>query len=247
MNVKKTIRRGLFSFRKVSNESFRFLIPVFFFLILIGCGSQNMQNKESITYLALGDSYTIGEQVTEEQTWPIRLTTELNSRGHTLEKPKIIAVTGWTTQDLLSAMAKKLDNNEKFDLVSVLIGVNNQYQKKDISIYKEDLLKILQKAIEHCSQREKGVFVLSIPDYSVTPFGKEKTEDWDISGEIRNYNKVCKEISQNLGLAFYDITPISLKAENNPNMLTADKLHPSGEMYRLWTEKILSEVEAKLP
>lgn len=228
--------------------NFKTIFPAIFFLAIIGCGPKPMQNKHTTTYLALGDSYTIGEQVPEEKNWPNQLVDELNRHGHKIVKPKIIAVTGWTTQDLLSAMGKNLEPGEKFDLVSVLIGVNNQYQKKSIADYEKDFRMILQKAISHCSQGKEGVFVLSIPDYGVTPFGKAKDSDWDISGEIEKYNAVCKKVSEEFGLPFYDITPISLKAENNPeSMLAEDKLHPSGKMYTLWMEKIVGEVEAKLP
>lgn len=227
--------------------NFKATIPIVFACTILGCGPKPMQNKNTITYLALGDSYSIGEKVPAQKAWPNQLIAELNQNGRKVSVPKIIAITGWTTGDLLAAMEKELGPDEKYDLVSVLIGVNNQYQKKSIADYEKDLRIIFQKAINHCSQGKNGVFVLSIPDYAVTPFGKEKDKTWDISGEIEQYNSVCKKVAEEFGFPFYDITPISLKAETDPDLLAEDGLHPSGKMYKLWVEEIVDEVERKLP
>ncbi|HET8809976.1 MAG TPA: SGNH/GDSL hydrolase family protein, partial [Flavobacteriaceae bacterium] len=197
-----------------------------------------------ITYLALGDSYTIGEKVSENDRWPNQLAMELNKKGHRTAKPTIIAKTGWTTDDLLVAVESKLEPSEKYDLVSVLIGVNNQYQGKSISDYEKDLRILFQQAIDHAAQGKNGVFVLSIPDYGITPFGKAK--GGNISKEIAKFNTVCEKVCQDFGIDFYNITPISKYAEMDSSLLAEDMLHPSGLMYTLWVSEILEKVEKKL-
>lgn len=201
-------------------------------------------NEQPITYLALGDSYTIGEKVSENERWPYQLAMELNKKGQRTAKPTIIAKTGWTTGDLLAAMKNKLKPKEKYDLVSVLIGANNQYQGKSISDYEKDLRILFQQAIDHAVQGKKGVFALSIPDYGVTPFGKAK--GGNISKEIARFNAVCKKVCQDFGIDFYNIVPISKYAEVDSSLLAKDMLHPSGLMYTLWVSEILKDVQKKL-
>ncbi|WP_121667215.1 SGNH/GDSL hydrolase family protein [Mesonia aquimarina] len=202
-------------------------------------GEQNSAQEKN--YLALGDSYTIGESVPENRRWPVQLTSALNEAGFAISSPKIIAKTGWRTDDLLAAMNEELDS-EKYDLVSVLIGVNNQYQGKPIEIYRKEFRQILDDAIGFSKTGENGVFVVSIPDYGVTPFGQESGKK-NISQEIIQYNSIAKNICQEKGIPFYNITPISLEAESNQDLVAQDGLHPSGEMYKRWVEIILPEVK----
>ncbi|MDR6301188.1 SGNH/GDSL hydrolase family protein [Mesonia maritima] len=220
------------------------LLLAFAIIFFSSCGSisEISENKKSLSYLALGDSYTIGERVAEEKRWPIQLAEALREDGFSIQSPKIIAKTGWRTDELLSAMNKEL-SNEKYDLVSVLIGVNNQYQGKSIETYQEELERILEEAITHSKFGKEGVFVLSIPDYGVTPFGL-KSDKQNISKEVAEFNKVCKATCRDFGIPFYNITDISLEAETDSTLVADDGLHPSGEMYKRWVTKILPQVKA---
>ena len=202
------------------------------------------KNGQEKSYLALGDSYTIGESVPENKRWPIQLTSALNEAGFAFSSPKIIAKTGWRTDDLLAAMNKELDS-EKYDLVSVLIGVNNQYQGKPTEIYRKEFRQILNDALGFSKTGKNGVFVVSIPDYGVTPFGKESGKK-NISQQIIQYNAIAKKICQEKKIPFYNITPISLKAETNQALVAKDGLHPSGEMYQRWVEEIFPKVKKRI-
>ncbi len=223
-----------------------------FLLILIGfvsgCSSTSEivnANDADFSYLALGDSYTIGESVPVEQRWPVQLAERLRTRGYKMAAPKIIAKTGWTTGNLLDAMETNLNVQKDFDLVSILIGVNNQYQNKSISEYETDLNELFRKAINHSRTREKGVFALSIPDYGATPFGEENSET--IGREIDEFNDVFRKVAEAHNVAFYNITPISRGAKNNPELTAGDRLHPSGLMYSYWVDLIIDDVAKQLP
>lgn len=221
------------------------LTLAFFVMSCIDSEEEKKAIKETneLTYLALGDSYTIGESVHSSLRWPVQLSDSLRERGIPLNHPRIIARTGWTTGDLLAAMDKRL-KNEKFDLVSVLIGVNNQYQGKSIEEYEEELREVFRRAIHRSKSGVDGVFAVSIPDYGVTPFGAERSEE--ITREIGEFNAVFKRVSEELGIDFYNITPISKRAKNDNTLTASDELHPSGKMYSLWVEKIADEVFQKL-
>lgn len=203
--------------------------------------SYAQQETAAISYLALGDSYTIGESVIESERWPVQLMLQLQEDGMHIRHPKIIAKTGWRTDELLQAMQEQLDD-KKYDLVSVLIGVNNQYQGGELSVYKKELKKILKQAITQGKQGRRSVFVLSIPDYGVTPFGKESDKK-NISKEVEAYNKVARGIAKEMDIPFYDITSISKKAAQDLSLLAKDELHPSGKMYALWVEKIYTKIQ----
>lgn len=226
----------------------RFLLLLTCFVTFLSCKENGADNitvveEDALRYLALGDSYTIGESVEPEMRWPVQLATKLRSDGFKISEPRIIATTGWTTADLLNAMDAQLIN-EKFDLVSVSIGVNNQYQGKPLDAYREDLNAVFKRAISHSENGAAGVFAVSIPDYGVTPFGAERAEE--IGREIDEFNKVFQEVAEEYDIDFYDITPISRQAIDQPELIAEDDLHPSGEMYRLWVEQIYNKVKAKL-
>lgn len=218
-------------------------------LAAIGLGCVESEEKRPIketpelTYLALGDSYTIGESVHASLRWPVQLSDSLRELGVPLNHPRIIARTGWTTGDLLEAMDKRLED-EKFDLVSVLIGVNNQYQGKSIEEYEKELREVFDGAIAHSEHGVRGVFAVSIPDYGVTPFGAENREE--ITREIDQFNAVFKNVADEYEVDFYNITPISRRAAEEKDLTATDELHPSGKMYSLWVEEIADQVAEKL-
>lgn len=196
--------------------------------------------KNSLSWLALGDSYTIGEGVPSHDNFPF-LTKEILSKKEIKIRLKIIAKTGWTTTDLLYAI-KKEKIHQTFDIVSLLIGVNNQYQQRSKSIYQEEFSALLDQAIDFANNEPQHVFVLSIPDYGQTPFAKEKQPE-KISQEILAYNKINHEISQSKNVEYIDVYPESLLVKNDPRMLTGDLLHPSKEQYRLWSKKVADRIE----
>lgn len=224
---------------------------LFISLIFLSCNStQDVTNNQEpddprYSYLALGDSYTIGESVVETQRWPVQLAEQLRARGYKMAAPKIIAKTGWTTEDLIRGMENELNIQRDFDLVSILIGVNNQYQGKSINEYEEELRQIFRKAVNHSKTLKKGVFAVSIPDYGYTPFGASNQEE--ISAEIDDFNEVFRRVAEEFNVDFYNITPISREAANNPELIASDGLHPSGLMYQYWVDQFVIQVAEKLP
>lgn len=218
-----------------------------FLLILTACNTpRNTTISEDMdySYLALGDSYTIGEGVPLTEAWPVQLTERLKQRGHKVAPPKIIARTGWTTRNLITNIESEIDVQRRFDLVSILIGVNNQYQGKPISEFEVELEEIFRKAINHSKTREQGVFALSIPDYGVTPFGARNADT--IAVQIDRYNEIVRRVAEQYNVDFYNITPISREALVNKSLIARDSLHPSGEMYSAWVDEIVDEVAGKL-
>ena len=192
-------------------------------------------------YLALGDSYSIGEGVPEAGRWPMQLAAALRARGIALQDPRIIATTGWTTDELSAAMdaAEPLGT---WDLVSLLIGVNNQYRGRTVDDYREQFSGLLERAIALAGHQPSRVFVLSIPDWSVTPFaqGRDRAR---IAQEIDAFNATARHICKALGVAFIDITPTSRDQGGDADMLVADGLHPSAAMYARWVDVAQGEVE----
>lgn len=189
-------------------------------------------------YLALGDSYTIGHGVPEEERFPMQLAAGLRADGTIVEEPRIIAVTGWTTGNLKSGMAAA-NPDRNYDLVSLLIGVNNQYQGRPLGEYEQDFNDLLDSAIVHAGGDPEKVIVLSIPDYAYTPFGQNRPNPAAISAGIDAFNEVNKTLTEARGIKYFDITPISRLGLEQPELVAGDKLHPSGEQYRRWVEVIM--------
>lgn len=186
-----------------------------------------------LTYLALGDSYTIGQSVEPYQNFPNQLVNQLKEDNFSVNG-KIIAQTGWTTTNLIEAI-KAETLAPKYDFVTLLIGVNNQYQRGDIDTYRKEFIELLQTSIKYAGGDVKRVFVLSIPDYSVTPFaGNDPKTVLRISTEIDAYNQINKEEAAKVGANYLDITPISRKAKDDRSLLAVDGLHPSATMYQAW-------------
>lgn len=197
-----------------------------------------------LNYLALGDSYTIGESVPAGQSFPYQLVNELNKQKHILNNPEIIATTGWTTGELIDAILQSDISDKKYDFVTLLIGVNDQYQGLSKENYKIKFQQVLNMAIKLEGGNKKHVFVLSIPDYGVTPFGKEN--EATISSQIDEFNVISKQISNTAGVNYLDITPISKLAKIDPGMVADDGLHPSAKMYREWVKLLAPVVIAEL-
>jgi lysophospholipase L1-like esterase len=201
--------------------------------------SQSNDTIKPLSYLALGDSYTIGESIKEENQWPRQLKAALATNHVFLEEPRVMAKTGWRTDDMLTA-AKNDIGDDTFDIVSLLIGVNNEYQGKSFESFEHEFELCLKYAISKSSYGKKGVFVLSIPDYGYTPFGKKKQQS--ISKRINAYNKTCKRISEKYDVLYINITDISRKVKEDKSLVADDGLHPSAEQYRLWVERAISQV-----
>ena len=208
--------------------------------------SAAVSSADTITYLALGDSYTIGQSVPAIQSFPFQLTSQLRSNKYAVTDPVIIAQTGWTTTDLKRAIVDAA-LTKKFSFVTLLIGVNNQYQNSDINSYKTNFDDLLNTAIHYANGNKKRVFVLSIPDYSVTPFALNSGRDTaNISGQINQYNAINRGESNSLGVNYLNITDISRMAKTDGSLIADDGLHPSGLMYLLWVKELLPVVLTQL-
>lgn len=196
-------------------------------------------------YLALGDSYTIGEAVSEAGRFPVQLADQLRSRGFAhLADPEIVATTGWTT-DGLSVGIDAAQPTGTFDLVTLLIGVNNQYRGRPLDEYRQQFRQLLQRALGFAAGERERVIVISIPDWGVTPFAAGRDRD-AIGREIDAFSGVNKDEARREGVRYVDITPISRRAAEEPDLVAEDGLHPSAEMYRLWVELLLPEAVAAL-
>ncbi len=213
-----------------------------FFLaaLLLLASSTSMPSDEivhSVRYLALGDSYTIGEAVPAAERFPVQLARQLN-----LGEPQIIARTGWTT-DELNAAVDEANPKGPFELVTLLIGVNNQYRGRDAEQYRGEFAALLQRAIGFAGGNARRVVVVSIPDWGVTPFaeGRDRAQ---IAREIDRYNAVNREETLRAGARYVDITPISRGGD--PALVAEDKLHPSGRQYSEWVRLIAPEAKAAL-
>lgn len=198
-------------------------------------------SQNTIRYLALGDSYTIGEQVPQNQSWPFQLTDYLNKNGFKVAPPEVIAVTGWRTDELQDSVATKHYKANSFDLVSLLIGVNNQYQNKPIKHFKTEFEDLLKTAIELSKHDEQGVFVVGIPDYSLSGFAQKKKLK-KVTSQLKRYNQVIKRITKNYQVDFYPLQQLSKPLHKNKAMLAGDMLHPSGEQYKRWVDSFKEQV-----
>jgi len=201
-------------------------------------GEAPTAETESLFYLALGDSYTIGESVAANERYPVQLGNMLVPDSANKEV-RIIAQTGWTTGDLAKALDTTTDLRTSYDLVSLLIGVNNQYQGRSLENYRVEFRDLLERAIEFAGNASGKVFVVSIPDYAYTPFGGGSPV---ISEEIDEFNVANKSITAEYGIQYFDITPISRQGLSDPALVAADGLHPSAEQYRLWVELMSDDV-----
>lgn len=220
-------------------------------LLLFSCDPKEMNpaNMEEIErtlhYLALGDSYTIGESVAEAERWPNILARSLDETSQfKVSPPTIIAQTGWTTAELEAGIAQRQNLRDQYELVSLLIGVNNQYRGQSVGRYEEEFIRLLAYARQKSVRDSAGVFVVSIPDYAYTPFGRGNPA---ISEGVDVFNTAAKRLCDSLHIPFLNITPISRTDATQTNLVAEDGLHPSGFQYQRWVnEVILAAVKNQL-
>ncbi|MEJ2595658.1 MAG: SGNH/GDSL hydrolase family protein [bacterium] len=235
------------------------LILLFFLLgiILLSCKEQDINPvdpggdppQDSIThgdirYLALGDSYTIGQSVPESERWPLQLAANLSASGMDMAEVEIIARTGWTTSELSLGIEAE-EPQGPYELVSLLIGVNNQYRRLDTAEYRLEFSELLQQSIAFAGGDTNRVFVVSIPDYSVTPFA-QTLDTARIAREIDDFNAINFSETVKFGIEYINITPISRLARYDSTLIANDGLHPSGKMYGQWVKLIAPVVKQKL-
>lgn len=222
-----------------------------YILILIGLNfwvtlAQHITVDNPVRFLALGDSYTIGQNVPINMRWPVQFKDSTTARGYQFDTLSIIATTGWTTANLLNAIDNQNLDQKNYNLVSVLIGVNNQYQGQNISFYDDHFSALLDSAIRYANGDTQRVFVVSIPDYAYTPFGQAggTQNAQNISSEIDQYNHINDSISSVYGIKYFNITPISRQGLIDPSLVANDGLHPSGEQYSLWVELMMACIDS---
>lgn len=193
-------------------------------------------------YLALGDSYTIGEGVEFHQNFPNQTARLLAQQGLSV-KPIVVAKTGWTTSELQAGIAASA-LEEKYDIVSLLIGVNNQYRGEEPDVYAQQFEELLNQSIRFASDNPANVFVLSIPDWSSTPYAEGRNRD-QISKEIHSFNLINKRVAQQEKVNYIDITG-SQRAVEDLSLVAPDGLHPSEKEYRRWAEKLAQAIQKQL-
>jgi len=202
------------------------------------------RNDSAKTYLALGDSYTIGQSVPDIARFPAQTVVRLKGLSINVANPVYIAQTGWSTLSLQQAIA--IENPlPNFDVVSLLIGVNDQYQRLDTGGYTTRFTQLLEKSIQLAKGKKTNVFVLSIPDYSATPFVPVADKP-RVSMEIDWFNAINKRITDAYGVSYTDITPSTRQAANNSLLIASDNLHPSGTEYFKWAEMLAPKMKSVL-
>jgi len=207
--------------------------------------SRNMTEKP-LKYLALGDSYTIGEGVLESERYPMILADLLAKENIPVDKPKIIATTGWTTDELQKGIAGTTGLEEQYDLVTLLIGVNNQYRGRSVENYRDEFTDLLDQAIAFAANDPDRVIVLSIPDWGITPFAQDRgTDQAKVATEIDLYNQAKKEISRGKGVEYIDITEHYRMYGDKEDGVVGDKLHPSGKIYSHWADLLHEKLKHK--
>lgn len=195
-------------------------------------------------FLALGDSYTIGERVTPAERWPVQLAALLAAGGTPCSPPEIIARTGWTTTELDAGIDAAAPRGS-YALVSLLIGVNDQYRGGNAADYRPRFAHLLERAIAFAGGDARRVLVLSIPDWGVTPFAPASRRD-HIAAAIDAFNVENRAATAARGARYVDVTPISRRAASDSSLVASDGLHPSGKMYRAWAEAALTPARAAL-
>ena len=227
---------------KISKIISATFIQVTMMLMLISCQekAENQADTQPIQYLALGDSYTIGQSVDTSDRWPIQLDAKLKDVGFAVERTDIIAQTGWKTSDLLNAIEDT--NLEDYNLISLSIGVNNQFSGIPFEVYTYEFDELLGRIIDAAGSSR--VFIVSIPDYGVTPFGSNNSET--IAQELDEYNEYARLKCDTLNIPYINITEISRILGASEGALASDNLHPSGTQYALWVDEMIPIVRGLL-
>ncbi|HSF55045.1 MAG TPA: SGNH/GDSL hydrolase family protein [Algoriphagus sp.] len=226
-------------------KKFLTLLTGILLLMTVSHSEKTLAQSKFLTYLALGDSYTIGEGVPEKDRYPVQLVQQLNQGGkYSFEKPQIIAKTGWTVDELDAGINASHTDEQGYDLVTLLIGVNNQYRGRPVIDFEKDFEAMLQRAIDFARGNKNHVVVLSIPDWGITPFAVGRnTDKAKVAQEIDAYNASKKKICDKYRIAFIDITEDYRAIGAQPEMVVEDQLHPSELVYKRWTDKLLIEVQ----
>ncbi len=221
------------------------LLIISLFVSFTACSKNNNINNSPAAmntndtgkrYLALGDSYTIGQSVAENERFPAQTVALLRAQNISIKDPQYIAITGWTTANLMTAINTQ-NPQGPFDLVTLLIGVNDQYQGVDTATYRTRFTQLLNKAVQLAGGKASHVFVLSIPDYSVTPF-VQQADKARVRREVDLFNAINKQVTLQNNIAYIDITPSTRQAETNASLIANDGLHPSGLEYKKWAEML---------
>jgi lysophospholipase L1-like esterase len=225
---------SLFNCRRTNDETPAPIVPIV-----------KIDTSKQISILALGDSYTKGESVPTYQNYPNQLVDSLRAQRYNIKGIRIIAQTGWRTDQLINSIQNQNYDiaDSTFSLVMLLIGVNNQYQNDKIDIYQTEFEQLLNIAIARAGGRREHVVVISIPDYAYTPFGGGSS---GISQGIDAFNLVNQNITNQYGIAYVNVTDISRKGIQQPNLVAADGLHPSAKQYTEWVKRLLPTVKTAL-
>lgn len=200
----------------------------------------NSTAQKQRSFLALGDSYTIGESVPIYESFPYQTVQLLRTKGMSVHAAEIIAKTGWTTDELMAGI-ERTNFEKSYDIVTLLIGVNNQYRGKDPLVYEKEFEKLLNKAIAFAGGKKQHVFVLSIPDWGATPFAASR-DRVKIGKEIDLFNAINRKITDAAGIAYVSITEGSREATSNALLVAKDGLHPSGVEYSRWAKKLADAI-----
>ena len=200
------------------------------------------QTQSTFSYLALGDSYTIGESVATTDNFPNQTTQLLKSANYDFKAAEIIAKTGWTTDELQNSINTH-NFTPPYDIVTLLIGVNNQYRGGSVESYKPEFENLLKQSIQFAGNKADHVIVLSIPDWGITPFASGRDRD-QIAREIDAYNAANKIISEQYKVHYIDITPWTREAAHDSSLIANDGLHPSSKEYKRWSEKLADKIKA---
>jgi lysophospholipase L1-like esterase len=196
--------------------------------------------QKQMSFLALGDSYTIGESVPIYESFPYQTVQLLRNKGMSVHAAEIIAKTGWTSDELMAGI-DRTTFEKSYDIVTLLIGVNNQYRGKDPSTYEQEFDQLLNKAIAFAGGNKQHVFVLSIPDWGATPFAASR-DRVKIGSEIDQFNAINRKITEKAGIAYVSITEGSREATSNALLVAKDGLHPSGLEYGRWAKKLTDAI-----
>ena len=215
---------------------------LFIILFFLTAMIQNITAQKTMSFLALGDSYTIGESVPIYHSFPYQTVQLLRKKGMQVHAAEIVAKTGWTTDELMAGI-EKTALEKKYDIVTLLIGVNNQYRGKSSDAYAIEFEVLLKKALDFAAGNKKHVYVLSIPDWGVTPFAEGRDRK-RIAAEIDLFNSINRKITEAKGITYISITEGTREVPSNPKLVAKDGLHPSGDDYARWAEKLSNAVMA---